>query len=136
MTSTTSTAPRLVPIDTPPPARSAAWRWMQRVVCVLGVSTLVAGGGLRQDELDCENAVSYLQGCCPGFTGGTVACVHDDGCGTVTDTALSISESQCIVAETCDQILSSGICDRVTNLASPTQDSADDTSTSHPPVCP
>jgi hypothetical protein len=117
-------------------AQNTAWRWVQRVVCVLGVSTLVAGGGLRQDEVDCEDAIAYLQGCCPDFTGSTVACVHDEGCGEVTDTALSIAESQCITGDTCEQIVSAGICERVKNLASPTQDDVNDTSTSHPPVCP
>ncbi len=116
--------------------RPLAWRWIKRVVCVLGVSTLVADGGLRQDEIDCENAISYLQGCCPDFTGETVACVHDEGCGTITDTALSIEESQCIVAESCAQVVSSGICERVKNLPSPSLDQNDDTSTTHAPLCP
>ena len=116
--------------------RATAWRWIRVAICALGVSTLVADGGLRQDEIDCEEAISYLDGCCPGFQGGTVACVHDSGCGTVTDTALSIEESQCIVAESCDQIVSSGICARVTNLPSPSIDTNDGTEVTHAPVCP
>jgi hypothetical protein len=107
---------------------------------VLGVTALMADGGLRQDELDCEDAVAYLQGCCPDFAGATVACVHDTGCGSTRQTALSIEESQCILAESCDQIVASRLCERVKNLPSPTTDiSTDnlaDTSTSHPPVCP
>jgi hypothetical protein len=116
--------------------RAVVWRWTRRAVAVLGLSALVADGGLRQDELDCEEAVAYLQGCCPDFAGATVACAHDSGCGTTVETALSIDESQCIVAQSCNQIVASGICDKVKNLPSPTMDSINGTSTSHPPVCP
>ena len=97
-------------------------RWVMRAVAVLGLSTLIADGGLRQDELECEDAVAYLQGCCPDWAGATVACSYDSGCGSVTETALSIDESQCILAESCTQIVASGICDKVKNLASPTID--------------
>lgn len=117
-------------------AGKAAWPWVRRIVCVLGLSALVADGGLRQDEIECEEAVSYVQSCCPGFVSGTVACVHDTGCGVTTDTALSISESECILAESCDEIVATGLCAKVMNLPSPSSDSVDGTSTSHPPVCP
>jgi hypothetical protein len=97
----------------------------------------VADGGLRQDELECEEAVSYLQGCCPSFAGATVTCVHDVGCGVGSETALSIDESECILAESCDQIVASHLCERVKNLPSPMVNSIDPSkATSHPPVCP
>lgn len=120
----------------PTPARPAAWRWIRRSAAVLGLSILVAGGGLRQDELDCEQTVAYLQGCCPDSHTWTLACVSDRGCGVSTDPVFSIDESQCIQAMSCDEIFHSGICDKVRNLPSPTSNTWDDTSTSHPPVCP
>jgi hypothetical protein len=117
--------------------RRTAWRWARRALCILGLSALVADGGLRQDELDCEEAVSYLQGCCPDFGGATVACVHDVGCQTGVETALSIEESQCILAESCDQVMATGLCEKVKNLPSPMVNGFDPSqATSHPPVCP
>src|ERR1700761_6019438 len=106
----------------PSPTSSGVRRWLRRAVAVLGLSTLVANGGLRQDELDCEQAIAYLQGCCPDFGGATVACSYDSGCGTTVSTALSIEESQCILSESCSQIVASGLCEKVKNLPSPTSD--------------
>jgi hypothetical protein len=115
---------------------SAVTRWIKLVVCILGLSTLVADGGLTQEQLDCEEAVSYLQGCCPGFQASeTVNCESDQGCGTSIAPALSITESQCIVGLSCSDVVNRGICDRVVNLSSPTT-TTDGTTGSHPPVCP
>jgi hypothetical protein len=114
----------------------ATGRWIRRGTAVLGLTALIAGGGLRQDEIDCEQAVSFLQGCCPDWAGATVSCVQDTGCGTSVSPALSIDESQCILAESCAQVVQSGLCERVKNLVSPSVDTLADASTSHPPVCP
>jgi hypothetical protein len=116
--------------------RQAVWRWVRRAACAAGLSALVASGGLRQDEIECEEAVAYLQGCCPDFSGATVACRHDSGCGVSVATALSVDESQCILAQSCAQIAAAGLCEKVKNLPSPSTDTWDETSTSHPPVCP
>jgi hypothetical protein len=116
--------------------RRAMGPWVWRGALLLGPALLIAGG-LRQDELDCEQAVSYLQGCCPAFAGATVRCVAASGCGTSVSPALSIEESQCILAESCDQVIDSGLCERVKNLPSPTVDTFDDAGdVSHPLVCP
>jgi hypothetical protein len=120
------------PMSTPSPRLARARRWAARAVAVLGLSALVADGGLRQDELDCEEAASYLESCCPDFT-PTFACTYTSGCSENTAPALSISDSQCILAESCDQIVSSGLCTRVQNLPSPMGSSTEPTST---PVCP
>jgi len=115
---------------------SAVTRWIKLVIGILGLSTLVADGGLTQDQLDCEEAVSYLQGCCPGFQASeTVACESDQGCGSSTEPALSISDSQCIVSLSCSDLVSQGICARVVNLSSPTSDEGTTTG-DHPSVCP
>jgi hypothetical protein len=110
--------------------------WMRRGAMLL-VPALMIAGGLRQDELDCEEAVAYLQGCCPDFGGATIQCVANTGCLTSVSPALSIQESQCIRSESCDQVVQSGLCERVKNLPSPTVDDLNDASDiSHPPVCP
>jgi hypothetical protein len=107
-------------------------RWIRTAIACLGLSTLIAGGGLRQDELDCEQAVAHLKECCPDFVGATIACEFSDGCGT-TDPALSIDESHCILALECAALVKSGICDKTRDLESPHTEDGD--FVSHPPVC-
>jgi hypothetical protein len=120
--------------------KSTFARWIRLALGILGLSTLVADGGLSQVQLDCEEAVSYLQGCCPGFKQDeTVACQTEQGCDTSTEPALSISESQCIVALSCSEVVSRGICERVQNLPSPTTGEGGEggsASTSSSLVCP
>ena len=79
-----------------------------------------ACGGIKQDEIDCEEALSHLQGCCPDFVANEVQCessqtTTDDGCNTVTTTtypALSSAERSCILGEACGELVASGVCDR------------------------
>src|SRR5205807_2031037 len=52
---------RLMTIDTPARTSAPLARWLRAGIACLGLSTLIAGGGLRQDELDCEQAVAHLQ---------------------------------------------------------------------------
>jgi hypothetical protein len=97
------------------------WRLLRFALAALGLSTLVASGGLREDEIDCEKAVAYLQGCCPGFAQSeTLACEFVDGCGVI-DPALSISQSECILGESCAQLVASGVCERARNANSPSK---------------
>jgi hypothetical protein len=112
------------------PARS---RWIRLALGALALSTLVAGGGLRQDELDCEQAVAHLQECCPDFGTATIACVSSRGCD-VSEPALSIQESQCVIDRACADLVASGLCAATHDLESPHED---DTGTlvTHPPVC-
>jgi hypothetical protein len=97
----------------------------------------VADGGLRQDEIDCEQAVSYLQGCCPNLDPSNVVCVHDRGCSTHIDPELTIAESQCILATSCHDAIATGICERLRALPQPMDNDAGvEVNTPHPPVCP
>ena len=99
--------------------KTKLWRYLRLALAALGLSTLMADGGLREDEIDCEQAVAHLQECCPGFARTeTLQCEYNDGCGTI-DPALSIDQSLCILGESCAQIVSSGLCDRARNLPSP-----------------
>jgi hypothetical protein len=99
---------------------SRGWRFVRLAVVIVGAATLMGDYScLREDEIDCEKAVAWLQTCCPGFAQHeTLQCVFSDTCG-VTEPAISISDSQCILGEGCEELQASGICERAQNLKSP-----------------
>jgi hypothetical protein len=70
------------------------------------------GDPLRREELDCEEAVAYLQHCCPGFSGNDFRCLYDPGCDSSTVPDIGESESACIRGESCAQLQESGVCTR------------------------
>jgi hypothetical protein len=83
------------------------------VLVTLGIVALFACGHMDQDELDCEEAVSVLKDCCPGFDTSPVQCIHaSNGCGAGTSPALSQDDSACIRAESCGKLVSTGVCAR------------------------
>lgn len=99
--------------------REALWRWARRGACVLGLTLLMADGGLRQDEIECEEAFSYLQSCCPQGALPT-HCVHQTGCdGTVTVPGISIEESQCILSQSCEALAASFFCKQTFSPGAP-----------------
>ena len=95
-------------------------------LAIAGIIALVfaCGDALRQDELDCEEAVSHLQQCCPNFDSSEIACVYDDhgdqGCNATPPTLpdISSSQSQCIRSAKCDVLVASGICLRAAQIRS------------------
>jgi hypothetical protein len=102
-----------------PSSKKSAWRILRVVVVIAGATLLMADLGLREDEIDCEKAVAWLQSCCPGFAKSeTLQCEYVSGCGVTP--AISISDSQCILGESCDELQASGICERAQHLNSPT----------------
>jgi hypothetical protein len=91
------------------------------------VGLLLACNGIREDEFACENAVAHLQQCCPGFTGSNIACIYEPppvSCGGSDPVSqgespdLDLEQSACIRAATCDQLRSSGACDRAAATSS------------------
>jgi hypothetical protein len=112
----------------------------------------------REDVIMCEDAVAYLSSCCPGFNADAITCYYaydysPGNCSTyatvdTVDPALSIDESRCILARTCDTLRGDGVCDRAqtaTPYASHTGGNCEDcggdlptgdTSSSHAAVCP
>lgn len=74
------------------------------------VGALFACDDLRQDVLDCEEAVAVLEHCC-GVPGTNFSCVYSSGCGT-TYPDISIPESQCIRSESCETLVATGVCSR------------------------
>jgi hypothetical protein len=91
-------------------------------------------GGLRQDEVECEQAANQLENCCPAFDVTMLNCSYSsNGCSTVYP-ALTIAESECIASESCAQLVSTGVCSRAA-AALPMQ--IDDAGyTDSPEVCP
>ena len=106
-------------------------RWSSGFTVSLVVGALLACGSIRQDEFLCENAVSHLQGCCPGFNASAVECHFDNGCLDTTYPELDETQSNCILGESCATLRAAGVCDRVAAL--PDEGLVDGGST--PPVC-
>lgn len=71
--------------------------------------------GFRQDELECEEAVTHLTDCCPGFNPTKINCTHEAACDLQNVTALPVLESQCILRESCETIVKTKVCDRLTS---------------------
>jgi hypothetical protein len=84
-------------------------------VCAIVLGTFACGDALRQDELDCEEAVSYLDGCCPGFqASSTLRCEYIDngGCAAPTLPGISEDQSACIRSKSCATLQQTGVCAR------------------------
>ncbi len=92
-------------------------------------------GGLRDDELYCEQAANELAGCCAGFDPTNLSCTYgSSGCQT-SYPALTVAESDCILAESCASLVSTRVCARAME-ALPIQTTGDGGLTNHPQVCP
>ena len=110
-----------------PRARVTGWLLAAVVLVPL------ACGDMRQDELDCEEAVSHLQECCPSFNSRNIECLYVSGCETSTYPAISIQQSQCIRSEACTALVASGVCNRAQGVW-PVQADADNSGAAA--VCP
>ena len=85
-------------------------------MAALVVLSLACGDALRQDVLDCEDAVAHLAACCPGFVNSTISCVYDhEGCSS-QDPQLTLDESQCISRASCADLVASDVCGRAQQL--------------------
>lgn len=84
------------------------------IIINLGVSC----NGFREDEIECEQAISHIQACCPGFRAKEIDCSYSDriDCNdNVTGAeypALSIEDSECLQNKTCAQLIDNGDCTR------------------------
>lgn len=74
---------------------------------------------LRQDELDCEQAVVRLAQCCPGLQAREISCYYSAGSCEESDTLpdIDITESRCIRERSCEALSAAGICQRATEKA-------------------
>jgi len=67
---------------------------------------------LRQDEVQCEEAVAHMADCCDDFDRTVVDCSYSDYCG-VSYPHLSPAESECILDQSCESLRSKNICNDV-----------------------
>jgi hypothetical protein len=70
--------------------------------------------GIPRDEFDCENAAARLVHCCGGEFPHFRCNYVDGGCGGNSLYPLDPGESACILGASCDDLRSSGVCDRAT----------------------
>jgi hypothetical protein len=95
-----------------------------RVVLVaaiaLGLSGVRCADGFREDEMECEEAMNYLARCCAGFQKAQASCTYSSsgGCGNGVAVApiFTVDESHCIQHRSCDELRSSGVCERAAHL--------------------
>ena len=72
------------------------------------------GFDLDRGELKCEQAAAHLADCCPELVFRREACIQEGGCSRERDATLVASEeSDCLRAESCDELVSRGVCERL-----------------------
>ncbi len=106
------------PKSKPPRHLACALRWL---IVVAALRCFVfACDDLRQDELDCEEAVAQLQHCCKGLDVRQIACEYvPSSCeASPTYPDISIQESHCVRDQDCDSLVSSGVCQRAAQIPS------------------
>jgi hypothetical protein len=99
------------PLDAHRGSAPAKRRRLVRVGLVVAMA-LPATQCLRQDEVECEEAVAHMADCCEDFDRSAVVCRYSDYCG-VSYPDLRPSESQCILDRSCDSLREDGICEAV-----------------------
>ncbi len=101
------------------------------------VLAFLACTAIRDDELECEEAVGRLLECCPGFQVAEGYCVYvaSEGCNSPPPIypALAPEESRCIRGASCDGLVTSGVCARAAAVR-PGSDCSEDWC-SRSPVC-
>jgi hypothetical protein len=108
--------------------------WGRGFTVSLVVFMSLACSSFREDEFLCENAVSHLQGCCPGLDASRVVCSYSDqGCffGDQTYPELDLAQSGCILSNSCEALRANGVCDRAAALPDQGLEEAD----AGTPVC-
>lgn len=118
------------------PAPRPRRRRFTRLVLVVALA-LPATQCLRQDEVECEEAVAHLADCCDDFDRSAVDCQYSDYCGT-SYPDLRPGESQCILDRSCDDIRKGDLCERVMSRPRNSTDDLIDWDASYPvgEVCP
>jgi hypothetical protein len=102
------------------------FRWTAVALLVLATT-----GGISEQTYDCEEAHAHLKSCCPGFHTDVDYC--DSGCGSSPQ--LAVDQAKCILATSCADLQSKGICTRAAALHQ-TDPSADEDAAPKPAVCP
>ncbi len=100
-----------------------------------GLFLPLACGLIREDELECEQAVAHLIACCPGFQPNNIACNHESSCGSTTYPSLPLDESKCLEALDCAGVRLGGYCARAQHAVRRHEED-DAPTTQHTSVCP
>ncbi len=104
------------------------------VDCGDGGGSVDAPSGWGEAQIKCQGAVQQLEQCCPDFEPGSIACdtpVHSNsgsaGCFDIfgpsesftatTFPTLTSTETACILAEACEALVRTGVCERARLLA-------------------
>jgi hypothetical protein len=95
--------------------RSTVSKGAITIAVVVGVA--LGCGGIDDDELACEDALSHLEDCCPKFDIHRFQCANQSDCSTAVPTDLTQTASDCIRSHSCSDALSSGLCDRMMAVA-------------------
>jgi hypothetical protein len=96
-----------------PKTKVRPWRRALTIGVLLNVG--LACTGIREDEFECEEAVSYVSECCPSFQASSVRCIYTPPSTCENNAVLpdiDIATSRCVRSRSCEQLVSQGICDR------------------------
>lgn len=78
----------------------------------LGLGAAVASSAIREDELQCEEAIAHVVSCCPGFAPEAVDCSRGEGCEVSEGPTLDAAEGRCVRARSCSELRDDGLCER------------------------
>lgn len=90
--------------------------WLSLASPLLILFLVTGAGGLREDELACEEAAAHLQKCCPKFRPQSISCQYDTGCGSTEYPSLSTDDSKCIQHKDCATLQAEGLCESAQNV--------------------
>ena len=111
--------------------------WKRRLapwaLAIVTMTAFTAHGNFNEQELDCEEVASFVASCCPGFSAAKLSCTNNGCDNHYAD--LSIAESECILALSCSEIRSRGLCDSLTHLTPNKQNYDSGSMEYHPSVC-
>lgn len=90
------------------------------IVSVAAVLLLMGNFGLRQDELQCAEALTHVIDCCPDFNTNTTMtsrdamslCRYSDACDERFP-VLEVGQSRCLQELDCAAMRSQGVCARM-----------------------
>ena len=92
------------------------WHAVEAMALAMAVYlTTTHAGGMRKDEILCEEALARLGDCCPQESLASVRCTFFHGCMGHDESYPDIGpeDADCIRNASCDQLVSSGLCERI-----------------------
>jgi hypothetical protein len=79
------------------------------VLIAVGAACVGSDGGIREDELVCEEAVARLTHCCNGLT-HPYQCQYLDGCSGPATPEIPPPQAKCIMRASCASLVASDAC--------------------------